>query len=147
MIGTKELCALLLGTSLGVGGTVAVKHKVSPKPPATAKAKGERVRTASRPRVVRPEPARPAPHILDCPITGSPFAAVPVPGLTVPAPLPPLGAVVWSPFLQTGGAAIAPNQPAPPTSPPAVPEPDAWLVWIAGFGLVGLSLRTRKAAA
>ena len=146
MIGTKELCALLLAGGMGASSVVAVQKQRSPKPPVAAKAKGKGVGQASRPRVVRPEPAQPAPRILDCPVTGSPFAAVPVPGFDLPAPPSPFGAVALG-QPGAGGVWDGPNTRTPPTFPPAVPEPDTWLLWIAGFGFVGLSLRSRKATA
>jgi phage tail tape-measure protein len=61
------LCAMLFGGMIGSGSVVAV-NKVSAKQE-TAKPKKDRgVQIASRPRVVRPEPApRPGPSILDCP--------------------------------------------------------------------------------
>lgn len=145
MIGTREICALLLGGAVGVGGTVAV-HKVSPKPP-VAKAKGKPgVPQASRPRVVRPEPAlRPAsPTILDCPTPapGSPWAAIP----TIPVPLPPMGGAGAAAFPGGGGGAGAhPYPPAPPSS--AVPELAAWAMMVSGFGLVGAAMRRRPAGA
>ncbi len=149
MIGTKELCAILLAGSMGAGSVVAVQ-KVKP---ISAKAKTRpRVERAvagpSRSRVGRVEtPQPPAPRILDCP-AGSPVAAEPnqfvlpnsptqefggnIPGVS---PVPP---VVWG-----GGGGHRP----PPPSFPAVPEPGAWVMMIAGFGFVGLACRRRKASA
>ena len=140
----REFCIALLAGSVGVGGTVAVKH--SPKPSATAKAKGERVVARAPTRAARIEPRHaPAPRILDCPI-GSPFALEPVPGFTLPAPSLPLGAVALG-QPGAGGVWPAPNRHTPPTFPPAVPDAPTWAQLVAGFGLIGLSLRTRKAAA
>ena len=142
MLTTAKVCALLLGgAAVGYTAPIAVK-KVSPKPVA-AKVKQPGVSTASRPRVVRPEPAaRPAANILDCPTTGlGGFSTEPnkiggiedVSGLSArPAGSghyrfdPPVGDGI---FVPTGGP---------------VPEPDTWVMLIAGFGLVGASMRRRK---
>ncbi len=145
MLTTKTICALLLGGAIGVGGTVAVPKvkKVSARQE-VAKPKGERALAASRPRVVRPEPAQPAP-ILDCPLIGSPFAAEPNPIALPMIPPPPLGSGTFDgpiPNVWGGGSALLP----PPNFPGAVPEPDAWALWIGGFGLVGLSFRRRRVA-
>lgn len=138
VLGTRELCALLLAGGMGATSVVAVQKTKPAVAKASAKPKGERVRTASRPRVARPEPAAPAP-ILDCPLVGSPFSAEPNP-LALPA-LPPvdLGGGTWAqpPGVWGGGSAL----PSPPTSLPVVPEPGRWAMLLSGFGLVGLSLR------
>jgi hypothetical protein len=135
------LCLAIFGAGVGTGVVApAVKKQVSAK--ATAKPKGERVRTASRPRVVSPEPARPAPRIIDCPVIGSPYGLEP-PAIALPMIPPPVlgsGTPVATPGVW--GVWPAPT-PAPPNFPGAVPEPGAWMLWIGGFGLVGMSVRRR----
>ncbi len=142
----KIICYLVAGGVVGHTVPPLVKKKVSPRQE-VAKAKGERaVASPSRPRVGRVENRNPpAPRILDCPI-GSPFALEPVPGFTLPAPSLPLGAVALG-QPGAGGVWPAPNRHTPPTFPPAVPDAPTWAQLVAGFGLIGLSLRTRKAAA
>ena len=146
---TAKICALLLGgAAVGSVSTVAVQHKVSPRQEvAVAKGKQGGLKRSGAP-VRRPEPAeRPAsPRILDCPITGSPYGLEPsfhdlartqqLASATAPGfhPLLP-GSVV------AGGGGTLPIPPSPPPIPPAVPEPDAWAFLLAGFALVGASLR------
>lgn len=142
MIGTKELCALLLGTSLGVGGTVAVKHKQHSPRKEVSKAKQPGKRASNSSPVVRQPAPRPAATLLDCPL---PAPSLGGQGFTFPAPPSPFGAVGWgSP--QPGPVWISPNNHTGPTFPPAIPEPDAWAMLVAGFGLVGLACRRRKVA-
>jgi hypothetical protein len=144
VIGLKDICALLAAGSMGAGSVVAVqqtKKPVSAKQE-TAKPKKDRGGSlASRPRVVRPEPAvRPGPSILDCPVIGSPWGIEHQPtGLTPPmsdALLHLLPAVE-----QPGGGGFVL---LPPSYSPAVPEPGAWAMFIAGLSLVGASLRKRR---
>lgn len=89
--------------------------------------------------------------------TTAPFAAAApllpplVPGLPVPAGSPgPAGGAV--PGAIPGPAAVSPPvpgaaQPLPEAVPAAalVPEPETWVVLVAGFGLVGAGLRARRA--
>lgn len=74
------------------------------------------------------------------------ISAVPVPGFTLPAPPSPFGAVALG---QPGAGPVwfAPNRHTGPTFPPAVPDAPTWAQFVAGFGLIGLSLWTRKAMA
>ena len=156
MLTTKTICTLLLGgAALGVGGTVAVQKHSSPKRevgrPAEVKGKpGVRPLSGAngaRPGQPRQPPASP-PRILDCPAPSpslGPGAWAP-PVASAPS-LPPADAMPWRPLPPFGppggGGGIAPP---PPGFPPAVPEPGTWATLLAGFGLVGLSLR-RKAKA
>ena len=135
MIGTRELCIMLLGGSLGVGGAVGVQ-KVSPgRETVRAKQGQPEARAAGRARPVRVTPAPAAPVMLDCPAPG-PFTAEPVPL----APIPGLepgggGGTPWPPPPGGGG-----GNPAAPS----IPEPAQWALLLAGFGLVGVAAR-RKA--
>ena len=158
MIGTKELCALLLGGAVGGTGVAVVKD--SPRP-SVAKAKqlgagslsGLNGARSGQPRQPPAAPHRPA--ILDCPTPGPvPFGALP--SLAGPlAELPAIGSdaqafvppSAWAPPAAGpgGGGGGLPPVPPPP-SPPAVPEPGQWAMLIAGWGFVGLSFRRRKPA-
>lgn len=141
MIGWKAWCALLLGGAVGVTGTVTVQKKVSAKPRAAVVQRIEH--RASNPKVAGSNPARSA--ILDCPLIGSPFAAEPNTIALPMIPPQPLGSGTPDgsiPGVWGGGSALLP----PPNFPGAVPEPDAWALWIGGFGLVGLSFRRRGVA-
>lgn len=130
-------CAAVLGAGTAGYHAPPIVKKVSAK----AKPKGERVSPASRPRVVRPEPAPPAPRILDCP--------TPSAGFTNSAPFDPFAGAL------AGGAAFGPASGGgfvqgggrPHPIAPGVPDLDTWVQFIAGFGLIGLAVRKRKATA
>jgi hypothetical protein len=79
----------------------------------------------------------------------------PIPELLPPTDLP--GGTAGAADLASGGGdgttppsppgPVPPSWPAPPGAPPAapaVPEPAGWAMLLAGFGLVGLSLRRRS---
>jgi hypothetical protein len=131
------LCAAIFGTA-GYHAPPVVKIAKAH----VAKAQGKPKLSVSRPRVVRPEPAPSASpvSIPDCPIPG-----VPAPDGSLEYRLEPM----WSEPWPQGSFATA--QPPigggflPPIAP-RVPEPGAWVMLIAGFGFVGLSLRKRKDA-
>jgi hypothetical protein len=147
-MGLRDLCIALFGVSLGVGGTVGVttvKQKAVARQEAAAPAKPRAVSRNHRAPEKVAAPACPiAPQrILDC-----------------PAPAPSLGngtegfdLVQLTPQAPPGG----PSNPFTPwpggggggviiSPPPGVPAPKAWVMMIAGWGLVGLSLRRRPTA-
>ncbi len=141
MLTTKTICTLLLGAGLGAGG-VTVTHKVTDAPKrVSAKVQGKRVaKTAPASGAHRAVPA--SPSILDCPAPApslGPGVWASVPALADPPRLSAEGPPSWP----GGGGGILP--PSPPTpSPPAVPEPGAWAMLVAGFGLVAVSLRRKR---
>lgn len=127
---TAKICALLLGGAVaGSYGTVAVQKAKAP----VAKVKGKPKLRASRPRVVRPEPARSASPILDCPLPAPSFDA------NLDYRLEPEWAQPWPPAVWTQGPILGGSRPVSPH----VPEPDVWVMLVAGFGLVGASLRKK----
>jgi hypothetical protein len=145
VIGLKDICALLAAGSMGAGSVVAVQkatsHKASAnveKPTVSHTRKAQPVRKAYK----LPSPG---PAILDCPtpVIGSPWGIEHQPtGLTPPmsdALLPLLPPAIEQP----GGGGIVL---LPPSYSPAVPEPGAWAMMIAGFGLIGCSMRRRRVA-
>ena len=151
MIGLKDICALLAAGSMGAGSVVAVQQ-VKPKPVVTkAKPAPAKARVAK----ARPASPRPAPStgttILDCPtpgLTGSPWSAEPTSALE--------DAPTWERFIRTGGDGPGwaepvgvillppPSIPEVPTDPGAIPEPGAWAMVIAGFGVVGAMFRRER---
>lgn len=146
------MCAAIFGAGAGSVGTVAVQKKISPKPPlVSAKGKGERVQgPPSRPRVGRVEnriaPAPSRSLIMACPEKTAGVELPPEFNFEIPSAKPPAGGVVNGPASVGGGGwLITPGR--PPLQIPAVPAPDSWILWIAGFGLVGTSFRRRKATA
>lgn len=142
MIGLRDFCIALLAGSMGAGGTVAVQH--------APKTKKVVARPAPKRIAPRPTPAPAAPsRILDCPLPpADPFGAGVVEPFAGAAPSTPVffpaaGFPPIPPVVPGGGGVLPPVTP-PPTFPPAVPgvpEPAAWAMLIAGFGLVGMAAR------
>ncbi len=109
------------GSSGGVGAPVSPVTPAEPGLPAP-----------ELPSPAVPDPGLPAlPGALGLPIPGSPPI---VPGTAAPAPIVP------PPALPVPGPATGPVA-AP------VPEPATWAILIAGFGMIGLGLRARRARA
>lgn len=128
------ICAIIFGAGVGTG--VATKQVKQASAMATAKPKGQGVvKTAPASGASR---AAPPARILDCPVIGSPWAAVDTPSVPL---LPPMSGTVPAPLVPGGGgsSSLLP----PPSFPHAVPvvEPTRWAMMIAGFGLVGLAMR------
>jgi hypothetical protein len=129
-------CVLLFGA--GSVTTVAVQE--ARKAPA-AKASKPAPAAKARPASVKPRAQLPRePHCIQV------WPSVVVPDLR-PIEITPFGQGA-TPLLALsegpGGAILLP--PPGPTIPPAlpaIPEPDAWAMLIAGFGLVGLAMRRR----
>lgn len=123
-------CAAVLGA--GTAGYHA--------PPVVQKAKahvakGKPATSHKRPVNVRKAPVSDSPApIMDCPLPSVPSFDE---GLEYR--LDPLWSQPWPPTVWAQGP-IAGGR--PPFSP-SVPEPDAWVMLIAGFGLVGASLRKK----
>jgi hypothetical protein len=70
-----------------------------------------------------------------------------LPGLPAPSYRPDTGLLVVAPAAAGATPMVPGALPALPAPAPAaalVPEPDTWLFLIAGFGMVGLGLRTRR---
>lgn len=145
MTPVAKICALLLGgATAGSLTTIAVVErpavvKAKPKP-----AKKKPVRPATPRRHAIKLPPKGAVVILDCPTPSTQTAlpnefpsltppesdgSQPSPGWWPPSVMPPTG----------GGPWIFPG--VPDVSIPPIPEPTAWAMLVAGFGLVGLSMR------
>lgn len=134
MIDAKTWCAALLGVSLG-GGAVHTAHTVKSKRPAAVRS----VKHVARP--ARPAPANPI--VFDCPpAPWSDAMSGPVGSLSQSSSLSAgAGVYALSPGVGGGWSHRSPVV-TPPTSP--IPEPGAWAMLVAGFGLVGLSMRRGK---
>jgi hypothetical protein len=145
MVGMKEFCALLLAGGMGATSVVAVQKAK----PAVAK--------------TRPAPAKPkvqkavqqsaqASQITECPSI-APLG----PGVDSLAPLLTAQSIFSQPLLggnggggggggglPGGGGGFGPDiNPAPIPIVPGVPQPDSWVMLVAGFGFLGLALRRR----
>ncbi|WP_374387395.1 PEP-CTERM sorting domain-containing protein [Sandaracinobacter sp.] len=143
MIGTKEICALLLAGSMGAGSVVAVqkaKPAVSRQRPATKpkvqKATQSQVQTAS---------------ITECPTVGpvgSPDLS-PIIAMETTEPLTGFRQTAAAPFGGGGGSGggigggKGPSILPDPSPTPGIPQPDTWVMLVAGFGFMGLALRRR----
>lgn len=136
MLGTKEICALLLAGGIGAGSVVTVQQVRSPASEARA----------TKPKAhhaVRGSPAQPGPALPECPAVGAPLLA---PIITLPQEVPLGLEPITGPAIgYTSGPGITRGtSPVPEPSPvPGVPAPDTWVLLIAGFGFVGLALRRR----
>lgn len=145
MVGMKEFCALVLAGGMGATSVVAVqkakpaiaKTRAAPQKPKVQKAVQRSVQSA---------------QIQECP-TIAPLG----PGIDSLAPLQTAEnifsqSVVGGPgggggFGGGGGGGFGPDvQPAPIPLVPGIPQPDTWVMLVAGFGFLGLSLRRRPAA-
>ncbi len=142
MIGMKEFCALLLAGGMGAGSVVTVqqvkpgisKARAAPAKPKVQKAVQRNVQTS---------------QITECP-TIAPLG----PGIGDLAPIQ----TAESAFRQAlpggvtgfsggggGGGGFGPTVQPDPVSPvPGIPQPDTWVMLVAGFGFLGLALRRRK---
>jgi hypothetical protein len=142
MIGTKQFCALLLAGGMGAGSVVTVQQVR----PGISKARAP----AAKPRVQRaaqhaPQPAR----ITECP-TIAPLG----PGIGALVPLQTADPA-FGPILPAGGdggfggggsrGGFGPTvQPDPVLVAPGIPQPDTWVMLVAGFGFLGVALRRRR---
>jgi hypothetical protein len=144
MIGMKQFCALLLAGGMGAGSVVTVQQVK----PAVGKMR-------AKPKVQKAvQQARQASSIRDCPSIAS-LAQ----GFDVASPLPgpdPIFADALRGAGFGGGEAVAGGGgggggfgpgilPGPIPVAPGVPQPDSWVMLVAGFGFLGLALRRRPA--
>lgn len=142
MVGMKEFCALLLAGGMGATSVVAVqkakpaisKTRAAPQKPKVQKAVQRNVQTVS---------------LQECP-TIAPLG----PGINSLAPLqtaetifsqsPPIGGGGPGGGFGGGGGGggFGPGaQPAPFPLAPGIPQPDTWVMLVAGFGFLGISMR------
>lgn len=147
MIGTKEICALLLAGSMGAGSVVAVqkaKPAISKPRPAMSKPK---VQKAVQSQVHTSQ-------ITECPTVApvgtaelSPFAATPTPAEPIAGFAgfaSPAGVSGGGVHLPGGGGGNVPGELPDPSPVLGVPQPDTWVMLVAGFGFMGLALRRRS---
>jgi hypothetical protein len=146
MVGMKEFCALVLAGGMGASSVVAVQKAK----PAISKARGAPQKPKVQKAVQRNIQSA---QIQECP-TVAPFG----PGIDKLAPLQTAENIFGQPV--PGGGSGAPGgggfggggggggfrpdvQPAPIPMVPGIPQPDTWVMLVAGFGFLGLSLRRR----
>lgn len=153
MIGMKQFCALILAGGMGAGSVVTVQHtkpsiskaRAAPAKPKVQKAVQRNVQTA---------------QLTECP-TIAPLG----PGIGDLAPLQTAQPAFGVPLagggggfagggggsgggLGGGGGGFGPEvQPGPIPIMPGVPQPDTWVMLVAGFGFMGLALRRRPGGA
>lgn len=144
----KTLCALFMGGSLGVGGTVAVQEVKAPKPAVVSHKRATKPVVARKAPITRHKPAALSSSLLsDCPLPSAVIGPVGgVPSLSTSYhPVGPFSPLPLEPdHWWYGGGALPPV--APPPTDPGIPEPATWMFLVSGFGLVGLSLRRRAVA-
>jgi hypothetical protein len=140
MVGMKEFCALLLAGGMGAGSVVAVQQ-VKPSISKRAPAKPKVQKTVQR--------AAQTTQISECP-TVAPIG----PGMGDFVPLQTADSIFSQPLPGqgggfgsggSGGGGFGPSvRPDPVPVVPAIPQPDTWVMLVAGFGFLGLALRRRK---
>lgn len=148
MVGMKEICALLLAGGMGAGSVVAVQQAK----PAISKPKAKKVHKSAERSIKRTQvsdcPASavgPAIGIADLgPIIGQ-QAAQPE-SLLAPSQLAGIDSYADDLRLPSiiggggGGGGISTGiNPSPPV--PGVPQPESWVLMVAGFGFIGLAMR------
>ncbi len=145
MIGMKQFCALLLAGGMGAGSVVTVQQVK----PAVAKVR-------AKPKVQKAvQQARQASTMRDCPsiaalpqgFDAAPFSA-PDPNFADASRGAGFGSVsgVGGGIGGGGGGGFGPDiRPGPIPVVPGVPQPDSWVMLVAGFGFLGLALRRRPA--
>lgn len=150
MIGMKEFCALILAGGMGAGSVVTVqqvkpsvsKSRAAPAKPKVQKAVQRNVQTAL---------------LTECP-TIAPLG----PGIGDLAPIQSAQSAFGQPLVGSGGGfgggaggpggggggfgggGFGPDlRPDPMPIVPGIPQPDTWVMLVAGFGFMGLALRRR----
>ncbi len=137
MIGMKQFCALLLAGGMGAGSVVTVQQVK----PAAGKMR-------AKPKVEKAvQQARQASTMRDCPsIAALPRGFDAASALSAPDPIF-ADASRGAGFDGGGGVGgFGPAiRPGPIAVVPGVPQPDSWVMLVAGFGFLGLALRRRPA--
>lgn len=146
MVGMKEFCALLLAGGMGATSVVAVQKAK----PAVAKTRA----APAKPKVQKAvQQSTQTTQITECPSI-SPLG----PGIDSLAPLQTADSIFSQPLPGGagsggggfGGGGFGPDvQPGPVPIPmvPGIPQPDTWVMLVAGFGFLGLALRRRPQTA
>lgn len=134
MIGLRDFCAALLGVAVGGAGVVAVQQAKPAKPRA---AKATSHAPAPAPQVQRFARPSGGDIVIFEGVHVAPFCPPSI--LMVPSFPPEAALSHGAPPTGGGGSGFLP----PPFSsaPGAIPEPATWAMLIAGFGMVGASLR------
>lgn len=148
MVGMKEFCALLLAGGMGATSVVAVQKAK----PAIAKTRA----APAKPKVQKAvQQSAQSSTITECPSV-APLG----PGIDSLAPLQTAESIFRQPVLGHegrggggsgfpggGGGGFRPDiRPDPLPIAPTVPQPDTWVMLVAGFGFLGLALRRRPSA-
>jgi len=144
MVSMKQLCALLLAGGIGAGSVVTVQQVK----PAISKARAAPAKPKVQKAVQR---VRQATSIQECPLI-APMG----PGIDGLMPIqppdnifsenPPGGGGGVSPPGGGGGVSNPKANPDPFPVISGIPEPDTWMMLVAGFGFLGLALRRRSNA-
>lgn len=141
MIGTKELCALLLAGSMGATSVVVVQKAQRP----AAKSRPAVKAAAAKPKVQKSvQRTAERVSITECPS----MPALQLAPFQVPTQEPQALLVDGGPGLALGPQVVAVGSGRWPSPAAPIPQPPVWAQMIVGFGLVGLACRRpRKAAA
>lgn len=141
MVGMKEFCALLLAGGMGASSVVAVqkakpavsKTRAAPQKPKVQKAVQQSVRGSQIQECPTVVPIGPAIDSL-----------VPLQTAETLFGLQPVGGLGNGGGGGGGGGGFGPGiNPGPIPIAPGIPQPDTWVMLVAGFGFLGLALRRR----
>jgi hypothetical protein len=143
MVGMKEFCALLLAGGMGASSVVAVqkakpavaKTRGAPIKPKVQKAVQQGTQTAQVTECQSVAPAGAGIESLAPVQTAESIFGQPLPGGNSG------GTGVGGGF--PGGGFGPADRPGPIPVVPGVPQPDSWVMLVAGFGFLGLALRRR----
>jgi hypothetical protein len=143
MVGMKEFCALLLAGGMGASSVVAVqkakpavsKTRAAPQKPKVQKAVQQSVRGSQIQECPTVAPIGPAiDSLVPLQTAETLFGLQPVGGLGNGGSGGGVG----------GGGGFGPGiNPGPIPIAPGIPQPDTWVMLVAGFGFLGLALRRR----
>lgn len=145
MMGTRELCALLLAGGMGAGSVVVVQQA---KPAISKPAKPRPKLQKAAQRAAQPQQsAECAPRIADMPLPAPSIGPVQLPLLQpIADQFVAMGAAAGGAAIAGGGGFVPTGRPDPLPIAPGVPQPDTWVLLVAGFGFLGLALRRNRPA-
>jgi hypothetical protein len=150
MVGMKEFCALLLAGGMGATSVVAVqkakpsvsKARAAPQKPKVQKAVQQSSRASQITECPTIAPIGPAIDSLVPLQTAETLFGQQLPGMGGTAG----GGGGGGGFNPGGGGSRPGINPGPVPLAPGIPQPDTWVMLVAGFGFMGLALRRRPQA-
>ncbi|MGL6042286.1 MAG: PEP-CTERM sorting domain-containing protein [Sandaracinobacteroides sp.] len=147
MVGMKEICAMLLAGGIGATSVVTVQKARAPT-------------TKAKPKPTNPKPQRIVSNAMPAPVRAATPVDCTVPVVALSAGTTDLMALPFDNLVPMdtlgggagagggdGGGSFGPSiRPGPTPVPPGIPQPDSWIMMVAGFGFIGLALRRSASA-